>query len=307
MMNLPPQTLDRSDGSFAREHVRQSTSMILDAARNLTGGRAVILGCGRCGEIPVADLLLLFNSVDFVDQDAEALGIIESRFASSEGPANRCSFEQADLTGLIETLAQKSRVIVEDTDDALKCLGHLGDLISDVEPVFWKPRQNTEYQLVVCSSVLTQLQALARKGIEESFLGKFPEHISDLNTNANWRTSIWNFARRIEDAFICHLDSLCSSDGVIYLSDTVHVCFLLHSSPNALTTRGAWLATRSNRLRDYLEPSNEVIAERNWEWIRRGAEGPYWGRLYGIQAIQYRPRRIVLSHLRPAANGSGEH
>jgi hypothetical protein len=296
MMNQFTKTLDRTDASFAQEHVRQSTAMILDAASKLTGGRAVILGCGRCGEIPIGDLLLLFNSVDFVDQDADALCSIESKIFSNEGPATRCSFEQADLTGLIARLAEDSRAIVEASTDPLKCLEHLAELISDVQPVFWKPRQNTEYQLVVCSSVLTQLQALARKGIEESFLGKFPEHISDLSTNANWRNSIWNFARRIEDAFIRHLDSLCSADGVIYLSDTVQVCFLLHSSPNELTTRGAWLATRSDRLRDYLHPLNDVIAERKWEWIRRGAEGPYWGRLYGIQAIEYRPVNKLPAH-----------
>src|SRR5262249_586451 len=99
---------------------------------------------------------------------------------------------------------------------------------------------------------------------------------------------VWVFARQLESAFINHLERLLAPGGIVYLSDTVHVCWLSQYGAQGFTTEGCWTATRTSRLVDYLRPASEVLTERSWSWVRSQGGGAYWGRLYGVQAIIYR-------------------
>jgi hypothetical protein len=120
------------------------------------------------------------------------------------------------------------------------------------------------------------------------FLNQFPDKDGLLYSDEGWRRRTWGFARTIEDDFIRLLASLCKPGGFIYLADTVHVCWL-EENAGEFMTEGAWIATRTNRLADYVEPDFDVYWERGWDWYREEGEGPYWGRLYGVQALLCSP------------------
>jgi hypothetical protein len=164
----------------------------------------------------------------------------------------------------------------------------LGQLLTSTTPNFWKPLKDYKYNLIVCSAVLTQLQASVRKRVGAIFLNRFPEYRSALSLNKSWRGHIWKFARHLEDVFINHLELLSAPGGIVYLSVTVHVCWLLRTDSQTFTTEGSWIAIRTSRLADYLSPEYEITAERQWKWFRKEQEGHYWGRLYDVQAIIYR-------------------
>ena len=277
-----------STDSIGDTHVRSSITLITDAAELAGSGQAAVLGCGRGTEIPAHHLSRTFDQVDLLDLNADALDALKIECQSFAEPDDSCIFHLADITGLISQIEPIAREIVRKAVHPLQCLDALGLLLTSTAPKFWRPPGNYRYKLVVCSAVLTQLQATVRKRVESIFLNRFPEHISALSLSKSWREQIWKFARNLEDAFINHLESLSAPNGIIYLSDTVHVCWLLQTASSGLTTEGSWIATRTSRLADYLRPWYEIVIEREWSWLRREQEGSYWGRLYGVQAIVYR-------------------
>jgi hypothetical protein len=167
-------------------------------------------------------------------------------------------------------------------------LDSLGQLLASTPPNFWLPPQDKKFNLIICSGILTQLQMSVRASIEPLFLDRFPDHQAALSSHQQWKSLVWEFARQLEDAFIIYLESLAAPKAIIYLSDTVHACWLVALDSQAFVTEGAWIATRTSRLADYLHPHYKIVAERQWQWLREAEEGPYWGRLYGVQSLIYR-------------------
>lgn len=272
-----------------RAHVEASAAMIAEAAVLAGSGRAAVLGCGTCAEIPISLLCETFDRVDLVDLDRRALGVAETRCGLSDETEGSRAFYHADLTGLIPQVVPPAREIAAATDDPLECLDSLGALLARTGPSFWRPPDDGKYDLIVCSGVLTQLQAAVRGRVELAFRSEFPDQGRAPFTHEPWRRRVLSWARQLEAGLIDHLDALSARESVIYLSDTVHACWLVSSGPGSFTTEGAWIATRTPRLSDCLYPRHEIASERGWRWFRREQEGPYWGRLYGVQAIIYGP------------------
>lgn len=275
------------------QHIARSKTMIADAARLAGSGTAAILGCGRCGEIPLEELGQTFDAIDLIDLDRSALESVATHCHMTNSTTWR--LHEADLTGLIAHLEPRAREIAAASNDPRTCLDRFREMLDATPPDLWRPPHDQRYRLVVCSSILTQLQATTRKVLHGAFISQFPEHGSELSSYEPWRNALWTWARALEDAFLHHLDALCAGDGVIYLSDTVHVCWLTEVAPEQFATEGAWIATRTVRLRDYVDADHEVLREERWEWLRKEQEGRYCGRLYGVQAITYRPRKEAIA------------
>lgn len=270
-----------------KAHVEASASTIAEAVGLAGSGRAAVLGCGTGSEIPLPLLCETFDHVDLVDLDSHALRAAETRCGPSNETGGSRAFHHADLTGLIPRVVPPARQIAAAKANPLECLDGLGALLARTAPSFWRPPDEEKYDLIVCSGVLTQLQAAVRGRVESAFRDEFPDHGHAPLTHEPWRRRLLGWARRLEAGLIDHLDTLSARGSVVYLSDTVHACWLVPSGPGAFTTEGAWIATRTPRLADYLLPRHEIASEREWSWFRREQEGPYWGRLYGVQAIIY--------------------
>ena len=262
--------------------------MITEALTLADPGNVAVLGCGRCTEIPIRLLNEKFDRVDLVDFDSDALSVVDHQCKLWNDEKNAYQFHCADLTGLIARVKRQANEIVVDAAHPLECLGELGTLLESSVPEFWVPPHKQRYDLLICATVLTQLQALVRETVEKVYLERFPEHRSAFLNHKSWRESIWSFARNLEEGFFEHLGALVKPQGIVFLSATVHVSWLTQRDPRSVSTEGRWIATRTSRLADYLRPNNSIIKERHWNWLREGREGDFWGRLYGIQAIIYR-------------------
>lgn len=272
----------------AETHLVSSLCMINEAVSLSDSGSVAVLGCGRCVEIPIRLLNEKFGRVDLIDIDGDALHDVNTECKRWSDSKNGYRFHCADLTGLITTVEQRAGELVADAVNPIECLEQLGVLLESSTPAFWVPPHQQRYALLICSTVLTQLQATVRESVERVYLRRFPEYAAALSKHQPWRESAWNFARNLEDAFINHLGALIKPRGIVYLSATVHVGWLTQIDEKSVATEGSWIATRTSRLADYLAPCDTVIAERNWNWLREEREGSYWGRLYGVQALIYR-------------------
>lgn len=275
----------------ARAHVARSQALIGAAADRAAdpAGAAAVLGCGRATEIPL-ERLRGFARVDLVDLDGAALDHVRARSGgeAETGPGrSRFEYHRVDLTGLVEPLAARAAELVGAAAEAARAAEALAALLDGAEPRWWRPPGGGRYRLVVCSGVLTQLQAGVRAGVEAAWRERFGDP-AVLAASPVWRAAALALARRLEDGFVRHLDELAGPGGVVYLADTVHVSWLVAIDARTVGTSGAWLATRTDTLADHLAPGAAVIAEERWPWFRPGAEGPYWGRLYGVQAVIYR-------------------
>jgi hypothetical protein len=272
----------------ADAHVLSSVAMMTEASALAGSSTAAVLGCGRCGEIPVRLPNQTFDLVDLVDIDGDALVAVDAQCKRWNDGKNACQFHCADLTGMIATVERRVGELVAKNVDPIECLEQLGVLLESTAPEFWSPPQGQRYDLLICSTVLTQLQALVRESVEKIYLGRFPEYSPALLKHQSWCDSAWNFARNLEDGFIEHLGRLIKPQGVVYLSETVHVSWLTQRDEQSVSTEGSWIALRTSRLADYLRPSDTIIKEQRWDWLREEREGGFWGRLYGVQAVIYR-------------------
>lgn len=272
----------------AETHLISSVCMINEAVTLADPGSVVVLGCGRCSEIPIRVLNEKFNKVDLVDVDRAALDFVRAQYEQWNDKKDSFQFHCADLTGMISRVEPRAAELVANAVAPLECLEQLGVLLESTAPEFWAPLNSRRYDLVICSMVLTQLQALVRESVEKIYHGRFPEYEPAVLTHKPWRESLWNFARNLEDGFIEHLRTLINPQGVIYLSETVHVSWLTQLDEHSVSTPGRWITLRTSRLADYLRPSDTILAEKRWDWLREEREGNFWGRLYGVQAVIYR-------------------
>ena len=59
--------------SSTLSHVHQSESLILEGSKNCDSGNVLILGGGKCTEIPILDLLQKHESIDIVELKYDSL------------------------------------------------------------------------------------------------------------------------------------------------------------------------------------------------------------------------------------------
>jgi hypothetical protein len=272
----------------AETHLLSSVRMIKEALSLADSGSVAVLGCGRCTEIPIRLLNEKFDRVDLIDIDREALGFVKGQCKQWNDEKHVYHFHCADITGMIATVERRATELVANIVDPIECLEHLGVLLEFTAPVFWSPSQKQRYDLLLCSTVLTQLQALVRESVEKIYVRMFPEYALALSQHKPWCDSLWRFARKLEDGFIQHLEKLTKSQGVVYLSETVHVSWLTQLDEQTVSTEGRWITLRTSRLADYLGTGRSIISEKYWDWLREEREGVFWGRLYGVQALIYR-------------------
>ncbi len=287
-----PRTFRLADVSRQETHIPTSLTLITEAGALAGPERAAVLGCGACHDIPLGALTDRFERLDLVDLDVGALQSAVARLNRREDLRCECSAHACDITGLMPAIQVRAKEIADGELEPEACLDRLGRLLSSTPPAFWAPESEARYSLVVCSGVLTQLQASVRRRIEDIFVARFRSKWRLLLSYRPWIDRVWEFARKLERAFVDHLDTLALPRAVIYLADTVHVSWLSQIDSATLTAPGSWIATKSANLEDYLDSSYDIRARRRWDWFRQKQEGRFWGRLYGVQALIYQTKPI---------------
>src|SRR4051812_16897630 len=165
----PPLTADRSRDlrrwvkvpSVQCMHAQASRGMIRDAAGHVEPGQAVILGAGRCQEIPLVELAHRFRRVTLIDHDEASLRDAMAAAQLGVEQAAKMELRVADLTGVIGLFLRR-------VAGALDRMGHglaptaaegLASLAQTTQPMVFNTGQKSD--LVIASCVLCQLHVAA--------------------------------------------------------------------------------------------------------------------------------------------------
>lgn len=140
-------------------HIQLSSALIEEASHITGSGHVAILGCGRCAEIPIFLLHNKYKRIHLVEIDSSALDDVKIRARTLD---NKISFYCTDLTGLSDRVEPEARQIVNKAKYPKTCLNELGDLLVNTKPIFWRPADEIKNNLVICSTILTQLPAVIR-------------------------------------------------------------------------------------------------------------------------------------------------
>jgi hypothetical protein len=116
-------------------HKERSGKMILEAAGKAHARQAIILGGGRCEEIPLAQLIDRFSSVAINDMDGNTIN--EALAASGLAPnqLSRISRCVQDLTGVTELLVRQMATILAtcESDSPGWAAENLASLVNGVQ------------------------------------------------------------------------------------------------------------------------------------------------------------------------------
>ncbi len=266
-------------------HIFMSNSLVTEAYQSVLQKRVLILGYGQCKEIPIKTLAHL-SAIDLVDIDSKYLQQLMDGFIASGTDLKRTCFFTEDITGLIASLSQELEKYLETSSNGVNgSLKVLIKLINNARPVFWTAPAGYRYTFIICSLVLTQFQAFVLSKLERIFLKYYPKSRDMLCTYQDWIKAKYSFARRLEESFVAHLKILAAAEAIIYVSDTVRVCFVKHTSNGLYSTEGSWITLKTNRLSDYFNAGYKVIKETSWSWFLPKIEESSDGRLYEVQAL----------------------
>src|ERR1700722_16896852 len=116
------------------KHVAASKRMILAAAARTAGRRAIVLGPGRCQEIPLAELAAQFEYVLLVDLDREA---VEQGLAAADLPPEaraKIEIKIADLIGLTNELQFRWREALAAAADPHDAIERFAAIVDGAQP-----------------------------------------------------------------------------------------------------------------------------------------------------------------------------
>ncbi len=266
-------------------HLAQSRRLISELAKEATPGAAIVLGAGRCDEVPVVELADRFEVLSLNDLDRTLLddAVAHHALAKHEPPVE---LVVADLTGVTTRFVESAQAALAEAGDPGKATARLSELAEQLRPIPYAPKES--YDLIVASCVLSQLHVSAAMRVAQAFAQRFPgtEAIAALRADLGWTAALSRLARRMEDEFINSIYHLLAPGGRAYLSDTVQFCFIHGTADGQWTSDGTYRMTRTTQLSDYLDDRFSVCRLGQWAWIHQPPQAPQQvGRMYNVQAL----------------------
>jgi SAM-dependent methyltransferase len=244
-----------------------------------------VLGAGECRELPLAELVALFDHVTLNDIHREPL----ERAAAQLDPAARekLSIDVADLTGLIEPLLANMQQRLNRATDPQSAFDAMAECL-DACPPGSLPIAGP-FDLVIASCVLSQLHYALTHRSDVLLDEKFPGQVMHLQDSPRWTASLRQLKRRMKATFLDGLVRLTAPGGILYLSDSVQLSHV------RLTPEGPWLTAemfrmvRSAQLADLLDERFAVIERGRWEWVGAAPSAKRQvGRVYDVQGLVLR-------------------
>jgi SAM-dependent methyltransferase len=281
-------------------HVEKSRQGILAAAGAATAdgttaggaasGRVLVLGAGRCMEIPLPALAEQFAAVTLGDVDADAMQQGVDAAGLSTTQRAKVSLLCVDVTGVTRAALEQIERLPPATDPAA-FVDAMAQVLDATVPL---PLPLAgRYELVVASCLLSQLHFSLAHGAREQFAQRFPQAVGVLAGSPRWATALASMARRMEERLLDELLRVLAPTGRIYLSESVQVAFITWHPGGQWQTEGTYRMLRSQDLADYLDARFAVEARDRWEWVvppPQHAGLP--GRLFDVQAVVLRAGRL---------------
>jgi hypothetical protein len=270
---------------IADEHVAASRRMIRSAAARTRQRRALVLGPGRCQEIPLAELAAQFDEVLLADQD---YSVVAAGLAAADLPAEshaKLELRVADLTGLAGPLVRGWQSAVSAATDAQDAIGRMSAVVDEAQPVMLGTLRGARFDLVVASCLISQLTATAIRQAGEIFAGRFASDLGALHAAPRWLASLDQLGQRTDSRFMSWLLKLVAPQGRIYFAETVRTCLTELAPDGSWTTAGFYRMTRSLDLGDYVDARFQIEERGRWTWVSLVPQAGQNGKCFDVQAL----------------------
>ena len=272
---------------IACRHRQRSGEMILRAAQAAAPGRAAVLGAGACEEIPLAELAARFDEVTLNDVDEQPLRSAVDALDLPEAARGKLRIEMADLSGLTQPALAAIDQLLAVSSGAASAIEAMSAAVRAAEPAEFPITGRRD--LVVASCVLSQLHFGLTHQAGARFAARFPDAEERLRASRVWKAALYDTARGMEDRFVGELTKLVTDDGVVYLSESVQMCYVQLGPDGQWQTEGTYRMLRTKDLADYVRGQFAIEQRGRWEWIvdRPAVVGDV-GRMYDVQALVLR-------------------
>jgi hypothetical protein len=265
-------------------HEQASRRMIFEAAEAVAPNRAVVLGAGACEEIPLADLVARFAHVTLNDVELAPLGRAVAEARIDDRGRQKIITHVGDLTGITEPLLEKIKAAVASSTDAPAAIEQMTALVAGQPASGLLPAG--KFDLVVASCVLSQLHFGLTHRAADLFAARFAGRIDELRQSERWTAALYQLARRVEARFIDDLAALVDERGLIYLSESVQMCYVERTASGQWKSEGTYRMLRTTDLADYVDDRFTITKRGRWEWVvSPPAEVGQVGRLFDVQAL----------------------
>lgn len=162
------------------EHYYRSGGLIRESLGKINnkadyGGRALLIGAGRCRDIPLSEILEKFDSVEIVDLNIE--GVKEALEEVPEELREKSHLNLVDASGgMVELYFNRIRECIErmqnfDENLFAKCMEEVGDEIKQNE--FPLPYEKEDFDFIASSCIVSQFHTMPAQKIMQLILKKF--------------------------------------------------------------------------------------------------------------------------------------
>jgi hypothetical protein len=214
------------------------------------------LGAGACQEIPLAELAARFDKITLNDVDEQPLRQAVEALALEADVRAKIHIEVADLSGVTQTaLASIDRLLATAAD----------------------PRVLSQLHFDLAHQAAAKLES------------RFPGAAVDLRRSSAWTAALYRTARQMEERFVDALANVVTDRGLVYLSESVQMCYIELADDGGWQTEGTYRMLRTTDLADYVRGRFAIRARGRWEWIvSPPAAAGETGRMYDMQALVLR-------------------
>lgn len=274
---------------IACRHRQCSRDMILRAAHAATPGRVAVLGAGACEEIPLEKLAERFAEVVLNDVEPQPLQQAVDALDLAVEDRRKLRIEVADLSGVTQPALERIKQALADAGDAAGAMDAMAAALETVEPTAFPIAG--PFDLVVASCLLSQLHFGLTHQAAAKFESRFPGTAEQVRQSAAWTSALYEAARHMEERFMAELARLTSGGGVVYLSESVQMCYVQLTPGGQWQTEGTYRMLRTKDLADYVRQRFTILERQRWEWIvAPPTSAGEVGRMYDVQALVLRPR-----------------
>lgn len=200
-----------------REHVENSSRLILDAASTVPkGGNVLVLGLGNAMEIPLIPLLDQFDSITAVDIDEPALTRTFNALPSDLQRKVKPVVD--DISGMSADFCDIAMHALENTTSHDAFFNKFGEAIGKFPP----PQTDFghDYQLVISSLVLSQLVHYPIGYIDKMVKRKYSNYSRPSTESEVWLVrSLDRLIQRVDKQHMELLAKSVSAKGQVYFSD----------------------------------------------------------------------------------------
>ena len=201
---------------YWRPHLENSRRGILSAAGLVSKtGTALVLGAGKCREIPLEELARKFDRVVLVDLDAPSMRDAVATLPEPLRP--KVEIRVSDVTSFAQPLMEATSRIVERAQSADEAFTELGSLYREIATLGRFP-ELPRADLVISSLVLSELARYPSTYTAQLVKEKFDADLSEWSGYGELWRNLRTFASKDHAEMLARLSP---PGGVIYFADTV--------------------------------------------------------------------------------------